>query len=156
MWERNSGFYLGCKVQSIYQLFENNFFVFQTVELSILSLVSEYQYRENHVKISPKFEAISTVLIENLGAPGNSLTVLWLGLRASAEGGSIPASIQVPSLVRELRSQELSSSMRKNNNNNNNQGTPNSKLCRQKMDLFVSFMSFPFKWIFMWCSEWLC
>ena len=67
------------------------FFVFQTVELSILSLVSEHQYRENHIKISPKFEAISTLLTENLGAPGNSLAVLWLGLWASIEGG--PGSI---------------------------------------------------------------
>ena len=130
----------------IYQSVENNFFVFQTVELSILSLVSEHQYRETYIKISPKFEAISTVLTENLGAPGNSLAVLWLGLRASAEGdpGSIPGQgTKIP------ETEQLDEEKK-------NQGTPNSKLCIHKMDLFVSFMYFPFKWIFMWCSEWLC
>ena len=37
-------------------------------------------------KISPNFEAISTLLIENQGAPGNSVAVPWLGLCVSAAG----------------------------------------------------------------------
>ena len=94
MWAKNIGFSLGYKVQSVFHWVRNNYFLFQTVEFSILSLASECQYRENHVKISPKTEAIPHFTpwkssSHKLHIHRTSFPFKWLFLRCSEFKGSL-------------------------------------------------------------------